>query len=57
MTWTELDTPDPSGQAPDAWLATLGTDAAHVSHDAVLAALDAARDEPGMRSGHSTEDR
>lgn len=30
----------------DAWLATLDTEAAHVSHDDVLAALDAARDEP-----------
>ena len=55
MASSERDTPDPSGQATDAWLATLGTDWAHVSHDDVLAALDAARDEPEARPGRATE--
>ena len=48
MAWTERDIPDPAGRATDAWLATLATDSAHVSHEDVLAALDAARDEPEM---------
>ena len=57
MAWTERDIPDPTGRATDAWLATLGTDAAHVSHDDVLAALDAARDEPEAPLGRPTEQR
>lgn len=44
MAWTERDDPDPTGRTTDAWLATLGTASAQVSHDAVVAALDAARE-------------
>jgi hypothetical protein len=51
MAWTERNIPDLTGPATDAWLATLGTDSAHVPHDDVLAALDAARDEPTTRHG------
>jgi hypothetical protein len=51
MAWTERDIPDLSGRTTDAWLATLGTDSAHVSHDDVLAALDAAREERETRHG------
>jgi hypothetical protein len=57
MAWTERDIPDLSGRTTDAWLASLDTDSAHVSHDDVLAALDAARDEPETRPGRSTEER
>ena len=57
MAWTERDIPDLSGQTTDAWLATLGTDSAHVPHDDVLAALDAARDEPETRLGRPAEER
>jgi hypothetical protein len=57
MAWTERDIPDPTGRTTDAWLATLGTESAHVSHDDVLAALDAARDEPEMRPGRPTGKR
>ena len=51
MARTERDIPDPTARTTDAWLSTLGTDSAHVLHDDVLAALDAARDEPGTRHG------
>ncbi len=57
MAWTERDTPDPIARTTDAWLASLDTDSAHVSHEDVLAALDAARDESGTRLGRSTEQR
>ena len=57
MPWTERDIPDLTGRATDAWLATLGTESAQVSHDDVLAALDAVRDEPEMRPGRRTEKR
>ena len=57
MAWTERDIPDLTGLTTNAWLATVGTDSTQVSHDDVLAALDAARDEPAMRPGHSTEER
>ncbi len=57
MARTERDIPDLSGRATDAWLATLGTDSAHVSHDDALAALDATRDEPGMRPDRPAEKR
>jgi hypothetical protein len=57
MAWTERDTPDPIARTTDAWLASLGTDSAPVSHDDVLAALDAARDESGTRPGRPTEQR
>jgi post-segregation antitoxin (ccd killing protein) len=40
-----------SGRTTDAWLATLGSAPAHVSHDDALAALDAAREEPATRHG------
>jgi hypothetical protein len=56
MPWTERDIPDQTGRATDAWLATLGTESAQVSHDDVLAALDAVRDEPEMRPGRLTEE-
>ncbi len=57
MAWTERDIPDPIGRTTDAWLALLGTDAAQVSHDDAIAALDAVRDEPEMRPGRRTEKR
>ena len=57
MAWTQRDIPDLTGRATDAWLATLDTDSAHVSHNDVLAALDAARDEPEMRPGRGAEKR
>ncbi len=57
MAWTERDIPDPTGRATDAWLATLDTDSTHVSHDDVLAALDAARDDSETRLGRPTEKR
>ncbi len=57
MAWTERDIPDPIARTTDAWLASLGTDSAPVSHDDVLAALDAARDESGTRPGRPTEQR
>jgi hypothetical protein len=57
MAWTERDIPDLTGGATDAWLATLGTGGAHVPHDDVLAALDAARDEPEVHPGRSTDKR
>jgi hypothetical protein len=57
MAWTERDIPDLTGRATDAWLTTLGTDAGHVSHDDVLAALDAARDEPEVRPGRPAGER
>ncbi len=53
MAWTGRAAPDPSGRATDAWLATLGTDSAPVSHDDVLAA----RDEPEVGPGRPTERR
>ena len=56
MAWTERDVPDLSGGTTDAWLATLGHDAAHVPHDAVIAALDAVRGEPEARPGRPTEE-
>ena len=59
MAWTERDIPDLTGGTTDAWLATLGTDAAHVPHDAVLAALDATRGRVADARGHvgrSTEE-
>ena len=56
MAWTDRDR-DPSGQATDAWLATLGSDGGRVSHDDVLAALDAVRDEPERCPGRPTEER
>ena len=40
-----------AGQTTDAWLATLDSTPAKVSHDDALAALDAAREEPGTRHG------
>ena len=40
-----------AGRTTDAWLATLGSTPARVSHDDALAALDAARDEPATRHG------
>ena len=57
MARIERDIPDPIARTTDAWLATLGTDSAHVSHDDALAALDATRDESGTRPGRSTEQR
>jgi hypothetical protein len=57
MPWTERDIPDLTGRATDAWLMTLGTDTAHVSHDDVLAALDAVRGEPEVGPGRPTERR
>jgi hypothetical protein len=57
MARTERDIPDLSGRATDAWLATLGTDSAHVSHDDALAALDATRDEPEMHLRRPTQER
>jgi hypothetical protein len=57
MAWTERDIPDLTSRATDAWLATLGTDSAQVSHDAVLAALDAVRDEPEVRPGRPAGER
>ena len=60
MAWTERDVPDLTGRTAvvtGAWLATLGTDAAQVSHDDAIAALDAVRDEPEMRPGRRTEKR
>jgi len=51
MPWTERDIPDPTGRATDAWLTTLDTDSAQVSHDDALAALDAVRDEPEVGPG------
>jgi hypothetical protein len=57
MARTERDIPDPIARTTDAWLASLDTDSAHVSHEDVLAALDAARDESGTRLGRSTEQR
>lgn len=36
-----------AGRATDEWLASLGTEEHHISHDDVLAALDAAREELG----------
>ena len=57
MARTERDIPDLSGRATDAWLATLGTDSAHVSHEEVLAALDAVRDESETRPGRPAEER
>ncbi len=57
MARTERDIPDPIARTTDAWPASLDTDSAHVSYEDVLAALDAARDEPEMRPGHSTEER
>ena len=56
MAWTERDIPDGSDRMTDAWLATLGTESADASHEDVLAALDAVRDEPETRLGHSTEE-
>jgi hypothetical protein len=53
MAWTERDIPDPIARTTDAWLASLGTDSAPVSHDDVLAA----RDESGTRPGRPTEQR
>ena len=55
--WTERDVPDPTGRATDAWLATLGTDSAQVSHDDALAALDAVRDESETRPGRPAGER
>ena len=55
MPWTEPDIPDLMRPTTDAWLATLGTDSAHVSHDAVLAALDGVRDEHEVAPGLLTE--
>ncbi len=49
MASTERDIPDLDGRATDAWLATLGTDSAQISHDDALAALDAVREEPTTR--------
>jgi len=57
MAWTERDIPDLTGRTTDAWLATLGTDSAQVSHDDVLAALDAVRDEPEVGPGRPTGER
>ncbi|SET74871.1 hypothetical protein SAMN04488546_3538 [Geodermatophilus poikilotrophus] len=57
MPWTERDIPDPTGRATDAWLATLGTDSAQVSHDDALAALDAVRDESETRPGRPAGER
>ena len=57
MAWTERDVPDPTGRATDAWLATLGTDSAQVSHDDALAALDTVRDEPETRPGRPAWER
>ena len=54
MPRTERDIPDPMRPTTDAWLATLGTDSARVSPDAVLAALDGVRDEPEVGPGHLT---
>ncbi len=57
MAWTERDIPDLTGRTTDAWLATLDAGSSQVSHDDALAALDAARGEPGMRPGRPTEER
>ena len=51
MARSERDIPDLTARTTDAWLATLGSDSAHVSHDDALAALDAARDEFEERHG------
>ena len=40
-----------AGRTTDAWLATLDSAPAKVSHADALAALDAARDEPATRHG------
>ena len=40
-----------AGRTTDAWLATLDSTPAQVSHDDALAALEAARDEPATRHG------
>jgi hypothetical protein len=57
MPWTERDIPDLTGRTADAWLATLGTESAQVSHDDALAALDAARDEREVGAGRRTGER
>jgi hypothetical protein len=53
MARTERDSPDPLARTTDAWLASLDTDSAPVSHDDVLAALD----EFGTRLSRPTEER
>jgi hypothetical protein len=40
-----------AGRKTDAWLATLDSPSAPVSHDDALAALDAARGEPATQHG------
>ncbi|ADB72972.1 hypothetical protein [Geodermatophilus obscurus] len=57
MAWIERDIPDLIARTTDAWLASHDTDSAHVSHEDVLAALDAARDESGTRLGRPTQER
>jgi hypothetical protein len=57
MAPSDRDIPDQTARTTDAWLTTFSTDSAHVSHDDVLAALDAARDEPETRLGRPAEER
>jgi hypothetical protein len=53
MARTERDIPDPIARTTDAWLASLDTDSARVSHEDALAALD----EFGTRLSRPTEER
>ncbi len=57
MACTGSDDPELTGRMTDAWLATLGTDSAQVSHDDALAALDAVRDESETRPGRPAGER